>query len=121
MKVLTLGGLKIVCGDEPAANLGSRIAEALIVYLLSTQRAQAREVLADMLWDERSQSQALSNLCGVLTILRRHFEPHFLITRECVALNPEARIWFDAAEFEACLKAVQRAGGVCSADEAELV
>jgi predicted ATPase/DNA-binding SARP family transcriptional activator len=119
VKVLTLGGLKILCGDEPAANLGSRKAEALIVYLLSAQRAQAREVLADMLWDERSQSQALSNLRGVLTILRRHFEPYFVITRECVALNPEARIWFDVAEFEGGLKAVRESGGITTKGEAE--
>jgi DNA-binding SARP family transcriptional activator len=64
-------------------------------------------VLADLLWDERSQSQAQSNLRTVLTILRRHFESYLQINRESVALNPQAAVWTDVGEFEARLEAAR--------------
>jgi DNA-binding SARP family transcriptional activator len=58
LEIYTLGGLRLLWDDEPIPDLGSRKAEALLVYLACTGRAQSREVLADLLWDDRSQSQA---------------------------------------------------------------
>jgi WD40 repeat protein/serine/threonine protein kinase/DNA-binding SARP family transcriptional activator len=119
MEIVTLGGLQISRGQIPVTNLGLRKAEALLVYLATTQKPQSREVLADLLWDDRSQRQSLTNLRVVLTSLRKEFEPYFDISRDMVSRNPEAEIWLDAAEFEDCLIAVQRAGGISTPGEAE--
>jgi WD40 repeat protein/DNA-binding SARP family transcriptional activator len=119
MKVFTFGGFKILLGETPAPDLGTRKAEALLVYLVATRRPQAREVLADLLWDERSQRQALSNLRVVLAALRKHLAPYFTIERDSVALNPDAPIWSDSGELEARLQALHRAGGIASEAEAQ--
>ncbi len=121
LEVSSLGGFKITVGGKPVTSIGSRKTEALIVYLVSTQRAQSREVLGDLLWDDRSQRRALSNLRVVLTTLRKEFDPYFVITRESVSLNPEAEIRSDVAEFEDCLVEIRRDGGIGSAPAAERV
>ena len=75
LKVYTLGGVKILLDEQTVTDLANRKAEALLVYLAATPRPQARELLADLLWDERTQSQAQSNLRTVLTVLRKRFAP----------------------------------------------
>ena len=108
MKVFTLGGCKILLGEQAIQDIANRKAEALLVYLACTRRPQAREVLADLLWDERSQTQALANLRVVLNILRRHFEPYLQINREAVGLEPQADVWTDVGEFEKRLEVVRQ-------------
>ena len=120
MEVFTLGGLKILRQHQPA-DLGSRKAEALILYLAVNHRPQSREVLADLLWDDRSQRRALSNLRVVLSNLRKQFDPYFAINRDAVALNPEAGFWLDAAEFEQSLIPIQKSGRFTTSSEAALV
>jgi hypothetical protein len=62
LEIYTLGGVRILSGGEPIAGLIQRKVEMLLVYLASTRRAQLRELLADLLWDELPQSQALAYL-----------------------------------------------------------
>jgi DNA-binding SARP family transcriptional activator len=107
LTISTLGGLSIRRGDEPVTGLASRKVEALLVYLACTDRPRPREVLAEMLWEERSQSQSLANLRVVLSSLRKHLAPYVTITRDTVALNPDAAVWLDAAELEQKLSAGQ--------------
>jgi hypothetical protein len=90
LTISTLGGLSIRLDGEPVTGLASRKVEALLIYLACTGRPQPREVVAEMLWEERSQSQALSNLRVVLSSLRKHLAPYVTITRDTVALNPDA-------------------------------
>src|SRR5512139_2223516 len=118
LKIYTLGGVQILLDDQPVEDFVNRKAEALLVYLAATRWPQSREVLADLLWDERSQSQALANLRTILTVLRRHFEPYLQITRETVALDPQAAVWTDLGEFESHLEAAwatKAAGGLVDA------
>ena len=107
LTISTLGGLSIRCRDEPVTGFASRKVEALLVYLTCTGRPRPREVVAEMLWEERSQSQALANLRVVLSSLRKHLGPYVTITRDTVALNPDADVWLDAAELERKLSAGQ--------------
>jgi DNA-binding SARP family transcriptional activator len=65
----SLGGLTIQREGQPITGLASRKAEALLVYLAANPRPHPREILAEMLWDERSQSQAMANLRVVLSSL----------------------------------------------------
>lgn len=48
LEIFTLGGVRILRGGEPLAELGYRQAEALGIYLASTRRFQPGEVLADL-------------------------------------------------------------------------
>ena len=87
LEIFTLGGVRILYDGEPVSGLGTRKAEALLIYLASTRRPQPREVLADLLWDERTQSQAMGNLRGVLTNLRQALGESLTITREVAGMQ----------------------------------
>lgn len=106
LQVVTLGGLSIQRQDVPRVKFHSRKTEALVVYLFSTRQPQSRDVLADLLWEDRSQASA--NLRVLLTDLRQFLAPYFVITRSSVELNPAGEYWFDAAAFQAHLDTAQR-------------
>jgi predicted ATPase/DNA-binding SARP family transcriptional activator len=104
LKITTFGGLKLLLDDRPVVGLTSHKAQALLVYLACNPRAYAREVLAELLWDERSQSQALGNLRVVLTSLRKQLKAYVVVSRESVFLNPDADLWLDVSELEAAIE-----------------
>ena len=62
LTITTFGRLSIRRGDVPVTDLASRKVEALLVYVACGDRPQSREVLAEMLWEERSQRRSLGNL-----------------------------------------------------------
>ncbi len=104
LRVSSLGGLAIESNGALLSGFHSRKVPALAVYLLATRQPQAREVLADLLWDE--QTQAAANLRVLLTDLRQILGPYFVITRTTVALNPESECWLDATVFETQVQGV---------------
>ena len=103
LRIHTLGSLTISIDDTPVTGFDSRKVQALLVYLACTQHTYPREVLAEMFWEERTQSQALSNLRVALTSLRQTVSPFVTITRETVGIDTASEIWLDAAAFEAQL------------------
>jgi len=115
LTITTLGGLSIRRDGEPVTDLASRKVEALLVYVASAERPQSRDVLAEMLWEERTQRQSLANLRVALSSLRKELAPYVTITRETVVMNPEAdpstgsgqAVWLDAAELEVKLAETQ--------------
>ncbi len=106
LTITTLGGLQIALDQEPVTELASRKAEALLVYLACTQQPQAREWLADWLWDDRDPKQALGNLRVVLSSLRRALPEQLVITRYDVGLA-QTNVWIDCLELEQALAAAQ--------------
>ncbi len=100
LEITTFGGLTILHQGEPVTGLASRKAEALLVYVACAARPRPREVLAELLWDERTQARASSNLRVVLSSLRKQLASFVDITRDSVALNPDAQVWVDATVFE---------------------
>src|SRR5512139_1638786 len=100
LEIYTLGGVRILRSGKPVTGLTTRKAEALLIYLASTRRSQPREVLADLLWDERTQSQSMANLRVVLTALRQKLGEYLTINREAVAIKQTANVWLDAAQME---------------------
>jgi DNA-binding SARP family transcriptional activator len=112
LEIFTLGGVRILRGGEPVLGLSNRKAEAILIYLASTRRPQPREVLADLLWDERTQSQALAYLRVALSALRKALGGSLVIGRETVALNPAEPVWLDTIQLEDCLKVVHQQGKV---------
>lgn len=118
LTLFTLGGLEIRKDDQPLTGLASRKAEALLVYLATEDHAYPREVLADLLWDDRSSTQALSNLRVLLNSLRKHLGEELETSRQSARLRP-SRAWrMDSLDFETLLRAEQeRNAGLTSLTE----
>lgn len=106
LAVYTFGGLRLMMAGEDFTSVRSRKLEALFIYLAVTQEIQPREVLADLLWDERSQKQALANLRTLLTWLRRYFNSYVTITRTAVGLVAGSDLWLDTAELHSTITSV---------------
>jgi ABC-type transport system substrate-binding protein/DNA-binding SARP family transcriptional activator len=121
LKIYTLGGVHLFRGNDSLSSLKSHKAQALLIYLACGQRSYSREVLADLLWDERSQSQASSNLRYLLSNLRKQLGDYVTVTRKFAGINPESDIWLDAAVLEKGLHTVQQQGGLSSASVMEEV
>jgi predicted ATPase/DNA-binding SARP family transcriptional activator/uncharacterized membrane protein len=109
LKLTTLGGLDVRVGNRPVSGLGSKAA-ALLVYLAGTRRPHSREVLAELLWDERESAQARTNLRVVLNRWPKALVPHLLVTRETVAFDRSLPFQFDLDEFERHLHAAWEPG-----------
>jgi len=103
--ISTLGGLSLIKKGEPVKDLVSNKAKALLVYLACENRTISREILAELLWEERGQRRALSNLRVVLTSLRKELGGFITITRDSVSINGDANIQLDVTQFEDLLSA----------------
>lgn len=126
LHIRLFGGLTIEVGEEPVSGLVTQKAEVLVAYLACQPRAHSREKLATMLWDDREQKQALSNLRTLLTSLRRHLKPFLNITRQQVSLVWEPAAagqgapWVDVTAFEQALDGVVSGGALDEAGCAAL-
>ncbi len=101
LEIFTFGGVVIHLGGKPLLGFHSKKAKALLVYLSLGRIPQPREKLAEMLWEQRSQAQAMSNLRVVIANLRKLISPYLKIDRQTIAINPEAPCWCDALAFDA--------------------
>jgi DNA-binding SARP family transcriptional activator len=102
-----LGPFQATLDGEPAEGLNSDYLRALLAYLaVEGGRDHPREVLAALLWPERSDREALSALRYALSNLhgalgdREAPVPYLLVTRSSVQLNPASDHWLDVAEFK---------------------
>lgn len=94
-----LGTPQILLTNEPLL-LRSAKAQALLVYLALTGRTHSRPALAGLLWPEKSDAEARTNLRQALYALR-HALPNLLVSsRESIGLQPEAIKAIDTAHFE---------------------
>lgn len=100
-----LGEVTLRHGEQPVAGLPSRKAEALLVYLVCTRRPIAREVLAELLWDDRPHKTALSNLRTLLSGLRRAVGPVLVVERDTIRFDTTQPYWLDVEAFEQALAA----------------
>ena len=67
-----LGGFQVVLDSHPVTEFKSNKVRALLAYLaVEADRPHRREALAGLLWPERSDRDALSNLRYTLANLRR--------------------------------------------------
>jgi WD40 repeat protein/DNA-binding SARP family transcriptional activator len=122
LHIHTLGGLTIDCDGQPVTGFITRKVEALLVYLVCTQRTHAREVLAELLWPDRSQSQSLAALRVGLSNLHQVLPEHVHITRRTVGVVSDSPCWVDVTELEQRLTLAgirERREGLLSDDEAQ--
>jgi DNA-binding SARP family transcriptional activator len=111
LEIRAFGGLAVTCAGNALTTFKSHKIEALLVFLASTGRDHPRDVLAEMFWPGRSQSQAMANLPPALNNLRQHVGPYVVITRDTAGMNPTGHYWLDVADFEVRLDAVDRLQG----------
>ncbi len=104
LEISTLGTLQIRRNGRAVEDFPTRKVEALLVYLACTGRSYPREQVAELLWDDRTQSQSLTNLRATLSRLNEKLAPFLLITRKAVAIHPEANVWVDAVELRLVLE-----------------
>ncbi len=104
-RITLFDGFTVTHGDKPIPKLISRKADILLAYLAQEQRPFTREQLATLLWPDRSQKQALSNLRTLLSSLRKHASDFVTITRQTVAIK--ADVWVDTAVFQQQLTLAQ--------------
>lgn len=93
----------VVAPASKPLKLETRTIEALLVYLAYHERPISRDLLAELLWPEWTQTQAQANLRLALHRLRRQLDPFLFVTRQSVGLNPQAAIALDARRFETLL------------------
>jgi predicted ATPase/DNA-binding SARP family transcriptional activator len=115
LSIYTLGGVAIELRHVPITGASTtnpvhqrlqfrtRTVEALLIYLASQRRPLGREILAELLWPERTQEQARTNLRVAIHRLREQLDPYLLVTRQSIAIHPDREIFLDAAHFEAHL------------------
>ena len=77
---------------------------ALLYYVATKARPEARSNLAGLFWGELPDANANANLRKTLTNLRQSVGPYLAITRDSVGLNEANPLWLDVAAFEAALQ-----------------
>jgi DNA-binding SARP family transcriptional activator len=107
LTIYLLGDAQFRLNDAPPLPLEAGKASALLAYLaVEAGRPHARQTLAELLWPERADADALGALRFVLSNLRAVLRdrqtttPFLLVDRSHVQLNPLAEIWVDAAAFQ---------------------
>ena len=102
-----LGPFQVFLDGRPLTSFESSKVRALLAFLaVEGGRPHPRDVLAGMLWPERTNSDALANLRYALYDLRnviadREAVPGFLlINRSSIQLNPQSDYYLDVAHFK---------------------
>ena len=100
LDIRLFGGLRIALDGVPLADFMSHKVPALLAYLAMSEGPQRRDDLAALLWGEMPEVDAKNNLRQAIANLRKALEPHLLITRETIELNPSTTLFLDVAAFE---------------------
>jgi WD40 repeat protein/serine/threonine protein kinase/DNA-binding SARP family transcriptional activator len=122
LKIYLFGKPTFHLDNAPNPIITSRKALALLIYLVTTKKEHPREVLAEMLWEGRSQTQSMANLRVLLTRLRQSVGSFLKVTRESVFFNLDSDFWLDVDEMESHLTAsaeVRSIKGELHSDAAE--
>jgi len=114
-----LGGFQVELDGRPVTGFKSSKVRALLAYLaVEADRPHRRETLAGLLWPERTDRDALSNLRYSLASLRKTLEdrtaaPLFLlIDHDTIRFNPASAAWLDVNQLLTQIAgAIGRPGG----------
>jgi len=106
LEISLLGAFQVSEDGKLVTQFETTPARALLIYLvLHPGMPFRREVLADLLWQDQSRSEALHALRQTLNRLRRAIgsresNPSLLqITRQTIQLNPDSDYWLDTEAF----------------------
>lgn len=95
LKLIFFGAPTLTLAEQPLLGALSGKALALFSYLAVMERAQSRDVLADLLWSEFSNQQARNNLRYTLRDLRQVVGDYLHITTQTVGFNRQTPYWLD--------------------------
>ena len=106
LRIYLLGPFQVTIDGEPAKGFDSDKVRALLAYLAAeADRPHRRETLAALLWPERDERAARTNLRRALTSLRqvigdRRASPPFLeISRQTIQFNIASEHQLDVTAF----------------------
>ena len=100
LEVTLFGGISFLLDGQPVKSLPTRVAQALVIYLLHKKVPVEREQLIDMFYQASTPKQAAANFRSVLSRMRKELAPFLIITNRTVSINPDADIWIDSIDFE---------------------
>ena len=100
LRLALLGKPKFERNDQPLRGLTSVKGQALLVYLAVTGQPHSRSALAGLLWSDRPEADARTNLRVTLSQLRKVVGDVVVATRRTVELNPDSGLWLDVAVLE---------------------
>jgi DNA-binding SARP family transcriptional activator/predicted ATPase len=119
LSVRLLGTLQVTLDGTPLTGFESDKERVLLAYLVEeSQQPHRREKLAGLLWPERTEAAARSNLRRVLSNLRRLLGdrtpsglPFLLVTQQTVRFNPACDAWVDSLTFARLLRPLRQQPG----------
>ncbi len=91
-----LGAVALFKDGQPLNQFRSQKEAALLIYLAQTGQSHQRDFIADLLWEDRTTEQVLSNLRTVLARLRKQVGDALLVSRKTLALAPASQQQVDA-------------------------
>ncbi|MEM7800183.1 MAG: tetratricopeptide repeat protein [Chloroflexota bacterium] len=95
-----LGSPQILWDGKPVTKLTSAKSQALLFYLAQSRKPHSRLELGGLLWPEKSDEEARTNLRQSLMLARKAISKELYETqRESVGINPNVEIEIDAARF----------------------
>ena len=100
LEINTFGGLTIKINGRLLTDLGSRKAEAILLYLAAGNQTYNRSTLATLLWPDSAEDMALTSLRVALSKLRRHLTDYIEISRDAVRMKPGAKVYVDFVDLE---------------------
>jgi len=110
-----LGPLQISLDGQPVSGFESSKVRALLAYLaVDPDSAHSRDALIGLLWPERPERAARSNLSQALANLRQVLgdrkiqAPFLLINAAAIQFNCQSDYWLDLRHFDALLAACDR-------------
>ena len=100
LQIYLLGSPRITLDDKPV-HINTARAIPLIAYLAITGKSQPREVLANLLWPESTQKQALAALRTTLWRMKlARLDEWITLKRNEVGLNYQKNISIDVVNFK---------------------
>ncbi|MCB8967377.1 MAG: tetratricopeptide repeat protein [Ardenticatenaceae bacterium] len=102
LRIRLFGGLFIELNGQPVTGIKTQKEALLLAYLALGQQPYTRETLATLLWDERDQARAMSNLRTLLSRLRKTVGDYVQIERQTVAIQAD-KVWVDVLAFSNAL------------------
>ncbi len=99
LEITLFGNPMLLKQGQPLTGFVSNKAPALVYYLVTTGQTHSRNLLANLLWGDFTETKAKKNLRDVLSSLRTVMGEHLLITRQSVAFNRQLPYELDIEVF----------------------
>ncbi|KPL06630.1 hypothetical protein AMJ86_07785 [bacterium SM23_57] len=100
LEIYTFGSLAIRIDGKELRELGSRKAEAILVYLVVEGGNHSRHSLAALFWPESSDSKALTSLRVALSTLRKYVGDYLEICQNTIKIKTGSKIYLDCFDLE---------------------